>query len=391
VTVPAASTDGTVERDFPNSIHFRTLTRTNVDASEIESPAAVAKIADKLGMDIDSDVGNYNSVVGAEEDHYDIFLHLPEKLQDEVKVEYGEAKGGAMAQFMARLFSFGSRDAVNDMEGKRNFDINEIMKAFQGMMPGGEIIQKAAGFMANPMAFQAMKNVNFRTYNYSFQLKPTSAMEATMIRNIVFAFKKSMLPGTAGENHGIWTLPNEWSIQFCGPIANWVDFPLTAVCTSCTVDYSTFLMAADPTSSLSDKGRGSPGSITLTLSFVETMQLSRQRFENEVAPKGQIRQGSEAGTKISNALAIYGSKGEIGSSDLSFEDQSEGQAQFFGKNGYDANGNYVGERASYDYKGNLRTPQSAPDHPDNTSSKAEIQIPTDQEWHWFWGWVKKDT
>ena len=64
----------------------------------------------------------------AEKDTYDIFLHLPDKLRDDVKVEYAEAKGGAMAQFMARLFAFGADDdAVQKMQGKRNFDMDEIM------------------------------------------------------------------------------------------------------------------------------------------------------------------------------------------------------------------------------------------------------------------------
>ena len=207
-----------------------------------------------------------------------------------------------MAQFMARLFAFGSDDdAVNKMQGKRNFDMDEVMTSFKGMMPGGDIVQKAAGFMTNPMLFQSMKNVSFRSYDYSFTLKPTSPAESEMIKEIVYAFKMSMLPGTAGENNMIWTLPNEWAIQFNGPIADWVDFPLTAVCKSCTVDYSQYLMAGDT----KGRGRGAPGSITLALTFVETAQLSRQRFEWEVGA-GSLNRVSRAeeGTKL-GALSRY--------------------------------------------------------------------------------------
>jgi hypothetical protein len=103
-----------------------------------------------------------------------------------------------------------------------------------------------------------------------------------------------MLPGTAGENNGIWTLPNEWAINFQGPIAKYIDFPLTAVCTSAAVDYSQYLMAADSTGA----GRGAPSSITLTLNFIETMQLSRQRYAEEVAPTADRISRAGEGTQL---------------------------------------------------------------------------------------------
>ena len=295
-TQPGGSA-GVYETWFPNSIHFRSLKRKNpfasAEAKTLSDTNAGKEGAFQKYVDATTSSQKWQA---SEYDTYDIFLHLPEKLQDEVKVEYAEAKGGAMQQFMARLFAFGSDDdAVSGMQGNRKFDMDEIMTSFKGMMPGGEIVQKAAGYMTNPMLFQSMKNVGFRTYNYSFQLKPTSPAEARMIRAIVHAFKLSMLPGTAGENAGIWTLPNEWAISFEGPIADWVDFPMTAVCVSATVDYSQYLMGGD----IDGKGIGAPSSITLNLSFTETMQLSRQRFHEEVSPHNAGRVSrAEEGTQI---------------------------------------------------------------------------------------------
>ncbi len=197
-----------------------------------------------------------------------------------------------MQQFFAKMFG---GDDVEGMSGEQNIDMGEIMTMFKGMMPGGEIMQKAAGHMTNPMVFQTLKNVNFRSYSYSFTLKPTSPAEAEMIKAIVFAFKKSMLPGTAGENNMIWTLPNEWAIQFQGPIRDWVDFPLTAVCTGATVDYSQYLMAGDK----GGKGDGAPSSITLALSFIETGQLSRQKFSAQVGAGNSNRKSlADEGTKL---------------------------------------------------------------------------------------------
>ena len=283
--------------NFPNAIHFRSLPRKEQDHSE-----ALAKgignmygLTDKKDEELykNQDVGSWGSVNPAAEAIYDIFLHLPEKLSDEVKVEYAEAKAGGLQRFFARLFDKGGN--VEELSGEGNFDMNEFLTSLKGMLPGGDIMQKAVGHMTNPAVFQALKNVNFRSYSYSFKLMPTSPAEAEVIRQIIYAFRKSMLPGTAGENNGIWTLPNEWAIKFEGPIKDWVDFPLTAVCTSATVDYGPTLMSGDS----SGKGRGSPSTMTLNLNFIETMQLSRQRYGNEVGAGAYGRESlAEDGTKL---------------------------------------------------------------------------------------------
>jgi hypothetical protein len=295
-----AGNSGENYKVFPNSIHFRSIPRRNPHQTAYnkiaDEAAASGSISEKDLASMKGFKGDMDTWQNAEYDTYDIFLHLPDKLRDDVKVEYSESSGGAMAQIMAKLFSMGSDDdAVNKMQGKRNFDMEEVLTTFKGMAPGGAIVQKAAGYMTNPMLFQSMKNVNFRSYDYSFTLKPTSPLESQAIIAIVHAFKTTMLPGVAGDNGGIWTLPNEWAINFQGPISNWIDFPLTAVLQSCSVDYSQYLMAGDSTG----KGDGAPSSVTLNLQFIETMQLSRQRYHEEVSPfnKKRISRAGE-GTQI---------------------------------------------------------------------------------------------
>ena len=282
--------------NFPNAIHFRSLPRKEQDHSEsIVGPGDKKRDArgEETIRGFNKDVGDWGSVNPAAEAIYDIFLHLPEKLSDEVKVEYAEAKAGGLQRFFARLFDKGGN--VEEMSGDGNVDMNELLTSLKGMLPGGDIKQKSVGHMTNPAVFQALKNVNFRSYSYSFKLMPTSPAEAEVIRQIIYAFRKSMLPGTAGENNGIWTLPNEWAIAFEGPIKDWVDFPLTAVCTSATVDYGPTLMSGDS----SGKGRGAPSTMTLNLNFIETMQLSRQRYGNEVGAGNSKRESrAEDGTKL---------------------------------------------------------------------------------------------
>ena len=283
--------------NFPNAIHFRSLPRKEQDHSEAlkKGIGNMYGLTDKKDEDLwkNKDVGDWGSVNPAVEAIYDIFLHLPEKLSDEVKVDYDEAKAGGLQRFFARLFDKGGN--VEEMSGDGNVDMNELLTSLKGMLPGGDIMQKSVGHMTNPAVFQALKNVSFRSYSYSFKLMPTSPAEAEVIRQIIYAFRKSMLPGTAGENNGIWTLPNEWAIKFEGPIKDWVDFPLTAVCTSATVDYGPTLMSGDS----GGKGRGAPSTMTLNLNFIETMQLSRQRYGNEVGAGNSKRESrAEDGTKL---------------------------------------------------------------------------------------------
>ena len=301
--------------NFPNAIHFRTLHRKEQDHSEVSNTkgnkgrggALIGENKHERGFMQsqrgtewrDEDVGSWGSVNPAEEVLYDIFLHLPEKVADEVKVEYTEAKAGGLQRFFARLFD--TTGNVEKMSGEANMDMNELLTAVKGMLPGGDILQKSVGHMTNPAVFQTLKNVSFRTYTYNFKLMPTSPQEADVIRRIIFAFKKSMLPGSAGENNGIWTLPNEWAINFEGPIKDWVDFPLTAVCTGATVDYGPHLMAGDSAGA----GRGSPSAMTLNLSFVETMQLSRQRYAYEVGASGGGRESrAEEGTRLGSLSRV---------------------------------------------------------------------------------------
>jgi hypothetical protein len=76
---------------------------------------------------------------------------------------------------------------------------------------------------------------------------------------------------------------------------------MVAVCTGATVEYGPYLMAGDTAGA----GRGAPSSMTLNLSFIETMQLSRQRYAHEVGAKATGRQSrAEEGTKL-GALARF--------------------------------------------------------------------------------------
>ena len=292
---------------FPNSIHFRSLPRKIQDHIEKKG---------KDASNADNDWGGTITDSSANNKTFDIFLYLPHNLSDSVQVSYTEAEGGAMEKVFARLTTMLSPDGGEDQKGvqqiggSRNVDMNEIMKVIRSVLPGAAMVQSGAGNMTNPMKFQTLEGIKFRDYQYKFTLRPETLDDSREIYKIIQAFKWSALPGTAGENGMIWTFPNEWAIGFQGPVKDWLEYPLTSVCTGVEVDYSEGGAYALMES-------GAPQSIELTLSFTETAQLSRRRYiEDVAAPKSELwdrvgssRGASQEGTKIVRSQDRYEKKG----------------------------------------------------------------------------------
>tara|TARA_Y100001954_G_C15568998_1_gene482554 strand:- start:239 stop:688 length:450 start_codon:yes stop_codon:yes gene_type:complete len=86
------------------------------------------------------------------------------------------------------------------------------------------------------------------------------------------------LPGVTGTNNRIYTFPNEWAIKFVGPVKNYIDFPLSAVCTGVDVDYG----GGQPFSNMID---GGPSVYTLTVNFTETTTIDRKKFDEQISAK----------------------------------------------------------------------------------------------------------
>ena len=279
---------------FPNSIHFRSLPRKKVDTIE----AATTLFGMKKGKWGATDASG--DVLPEVDPIFDIFLYLPHDLGDAVKVEYETADAGIVDTFFARIFTGGS--GVDDLMGEsKGVDFSELMAMVKGMLPGGAIIQRAAGAMANPMQFQTFKGVNFGSYTYKFTLSPTSLEESETIREIIHALKLSTLPGTAGASTRIWTMPNEWVIKFQGPIKHWIDFPLTVVCESVDVNY-----AAGAGYTLMESG--APQAIELSVTFKETTQMSRQKYITKMSAHTGEDRVFAAGTKEMLKQAKKGKK-----------------------------------------------------------------------------------
>jgi len=268
--------DGT-KNTFPNYIHFRSLERRHKPGR--------AKTKDGRFID------GVASMSDDDTELYDIFLSLPDNLVDNLAVSYAESEAGMLDQLIGTLFN-----TNNDVMNNSVFDKAQVKQALLKMLPGNDLREFGQGKMNNPMKFNKFSGVPFRTFTYQFTLRPKNPQESNTLLQIISAFKKSMLPGVEGAGSKIWTFPNEWAIEFDGLIKNWVDFPLTSVCTSCDVDYTAGQGYA-PTID------GAPQAFTMSLGFTETTPLHRQRFYDEVSAanpdrKSRAAQGSEITDKM---------------------------------------------------------------------------------------------
>ncbi len=225
---------------------------------------------------------------------YDIFLYIPDQLSDNLAVEYEEADKGLMESVIGKMFTDSNDMGMSKEEFKRIMIENA---------PGSNILKAAAGQVVNPMKFQLLKGVNFRTYSYDFTLRPKNTQEADTIRHLVHAFRESSLPGVKGDNDRIYTFPNEWAIRFHGPFKDYIDYPLISVCTGVDVDFTggqAFQAMAD----------GAPAAISLKLAFTETTTLNRKKYA--MGASAFINKGTEGRETYQDNF-----KGIVNSNDVS--------------------------------------------------------------------------
>ena len=198
-----------------------------------------------------------------EDSLYDIFLYVPDELQDDIGVTYSAKEKTILESIISKVLTFG--------EGTNQGIMGQIGQAGKEAI-GGSVGKRAAGAVANPMKFQLFEGVEMRTFSYSFKLYPNSATDAQLIDHITYAFKRSALPGVAGQADRIYTFPNEWAIRYHGPIKKWLDFPMTSVLSKVTVKQSASRMKD-----------GAPSFTELTLNFAEVMGLDRKKYDQRVS------------------------------------------------------------------------------------------------------------
>ena len=191
---------------------------------------------------------------------YDIFLYVPDVIQDDISLSYEEGDRG----LAEAVLSEGKRDTIEDMLRMSLNDVGPL-----------KILKSKVGQTINPMKFQLFQGVNFRTFSYDFTFYPESSADSVEIQKILYAFKSESLPGRTGPNGRRHTFPTEWAVRYHGPMKDWVDFPMVSACSDVKVNY-----AVNGNQRMND---GAPQAVGLSLSFTELVTLDRDRYDTRVS------------------------------------------------------------------------------------------------------------
>ncbi len=156
-----------------------------------------------------------------------IAMYMPSSVQVTYGTKYDdEAIGGLAAaassiyQATAGATNFG--DALKGQLGNIAEDVKKKgLKVVLDIADGAGITGARNAFeittgavIADRMEL-AFKNVDRRSFQYTFKMIPRNSREAEEIRKIVFAFKSNMLPEMLeGRNRDTMTVPNTFNIQY---------------------------------------------------------------------------------------------------------------------------------------------------------------------------------
>ena len=230
------------------------------------------------------------------EETVSIALPLPEDgWSQDSATKFGESEMGAVARGIDAKVQ-GGAEAGGVIEEAMNAGKAFIQDAFGSI--GGGIGNLRAGRAKNPMKEQTLEEIEFRSFEFSWDMYPRSQAEAIEIQKIIYAFRVASLPDTfaakdsetAVEN--FMNYPNVFEIEIDGPLADNVERFLPCVCTKVDVkviDNADNLIAQSSDSFFS-------GITSISVGFTEIKLMSQEVYSSRVAPKNMAEFGSTLGT-----------------------------------------------------------------------------------------------
>ena len=139
--------------------------------------------------------------------------------------------------------------------------------------PGvGEYISKSSGTAANPKKEQLFKDVDFRTFSFSYQFFPRSSAEAKNVLAIIKQFKLHMHPEYKKDsNNFLYIYPSEFDIKYYqnGEENTNLHKHTSCVLTDLSINYS-------PQGTFTSFPDGMPTQISMNMTFKELATLSKE-------------------------------------------------------------------------------------------------------------------
>ena len=190
----------------------------------------------------------------------------------------GSALQGAGASLMGAASDIGgTADKLNAAGGGV---VNEMM-GFAATKPGIDNLLSAAqfslGIRALKQTMTSYSGPGFRSFQWSFSLKPLSLIESLQAKKITQFFKTRSMPAQSDMQFTrIYNLPDVFRIQFYSGFSEspWIDKIGHCACTDVSIAYG-----GDRFTTIA--GSHAPLQIDLSLSFKEMELLNRQAVQNE--------------------------------------------------------------------------------------------------------------
>lgn len=226
-----------------------------------------------------------------------IALHMPNDLSVSYNVNWA-ATDTAMQQMMMGQFgtpsekpTMAATDEKNALGSVANAALNAIKSAGKNALtaatvialdkaPNKDVLSAMSGLTTNTKSEILFKNVDFRTFTFSYKFAPRNLLEFENTQRIIKLFKYHMHPEYKdGSGNFIYVYPSEFDIMYYvnGQRNKYLHRHTSCVLTNIVVNSS-------PNANFTAFGErtgadGAPTEINITLSFKELATLTKKQIE----------------------------------------------------------------------------------------------------------------
>jgi hypothetical protein len=207
-----------------------------------------------------------------------IALHMPNQMNTKYSINYEEDTLPTFAAGMA-LDSLGSSKGFGAVGGDVGAaSLATLMTNADALgITSTSGIQRLSRLAPNPRKEQIFKNVDFRTFQFTYEFYPRNEREATYVENIIEQFKFHMHPEYKDSAGFLYVYPSEFDIfYYHGSEENLhVNRHTSCVLTELDINYA-------PQSQFTSFDNGMPTQINITMTFKELATLTKEKIRDKL-------------------------------------------------------------------------------------------------------------
>ena len=220
-----------------------------------------------------------------------VALYMPPQVQTSYDMKYGEGEVGMLAEGVKNLIDNvqGGASLADAVKGSAQ-DLGQglkqaSVKAFDAVAPGAKtLIALETGKIITPRTELMFEGIGRRSFSFTFTFIPKNASEASLIRQIVNAFKIHMTPEFAAQSGAGISSPREMNIpdvfdihyMYKGKPNQHLNKISTCYMTKMDVSYGGDRFTAyEP----DETGSPPPQRTTLAMNFTEIELIDRERVK----------------------------------------------------------------------------------------------------------------